>query len=135
MSDTLPQDVVEAEFQRFIDLNDIDIESGHMSPEELADLAKLKRTLFRQIEAGRLVIDENGTPTYTPYRSKNIDPIVFHEPTGATLMAMDRKKKNEDVGKMYSSMADMCHVDQKVFAMMVNNDLKVCLAIATLFLA
>jgi hypothetical protein len=62
------------------------------------------------------------------------DPITFYEPTGASLMAMDRKKKAEDIGKLYATMADMTKQPIKRFAGMKYRDLKVCIAITSLFL-
>ena len=62
------------------------------------------------------------------------DAITFHEPTGTSLIAMDRKKKSEDIGKLYATMGDITKTHASVFSKMKMPDLKVCMAITTLFL-
>jgi hypothetical protein len=78
-----------------------------------------------------LVFNEDGEAIYTPQhkRSKYKEPITFHERTGASLMAMDGKKKNHDVAKTYAVMADMCDVHPNTFAGLVGTDVKVCEAL------
>ncbi len=127
--------VATAEFDRFIVDNDIDNDQSTFNAEELAEYDKLRNLLIRKIEKGSLILDENGIFTYTPEHSEDTKPIVFYRPKGAALVAMDRKKKGEDVGKMYATMGEMCRVDARRFALMDNADTKVCLAITTLFLA
>lgn len=129
------REVAEAEFDRFVDLNEIDNDQSTFNAEEKADWARMKNTLLRKIEEGSLVLDEQGIFTYTPTRSKDVTPIVFHPPLGSALIAMDKKKKGEDVGKMYATMGEICGVDQKRFALMDRVDTKICLNIVTLFLA
>ena len=126
-------DVAECEFQRFVDLMDIDDSTNES--EEAADFQKLKDRLISAMQSGALVINENGEPIYTPQRTKDIDPLTFHEPTGASLMAMDRRKKTEDMAKLYAAMSDMTKTHASTFSKMKMFDLKVCIAVATLFLA
>lgn len=128
-------EVAAAEFDRFIDLNAIDANESAMNGEERLDFAKVKTSLLARIVEGSLVIGENGEATYTPKKSKDCTPIVFKEPTGAAFLAMDRKKKGEDSGKLFATMGEMAHVDPKTFALMALSDTKVCVTIATLFLA
>lgn len=128
-------DVADLEFQRFVELNAIDADVKTMTPEELSDFNKQKRLIVLQIMLGNLTLDENGVITYVTHRGEQQQTVIFHEPTGASMMAMDRRKKSEDVSKMFAAMADMCRCDAKTFAQMKMADLKVCLAIVTLFLA
>jgi hypothetical protein len=127
--------VAQAEFERFLDENDIDHDQSTFSPEELSEWERMRNSLLRRICDGSLVLDEKGIFTFTPKHSDDTTPIVFHRPKGSALIAMDRKKKGEDVGKMYATMGEMCHVDAKRFSLMDGGDVKVCMSIATLFLA
>lgn len=127
-------EVAEQEFERFIAANALLISQPDMTLEDKASLDEQKNRIIHAIQTGALVVNENGEPVFHPQRVKESNPITFYEPTGAALMAMDRKKAGQDVGKMFSTMADMTKTDTKVFATMKMADLKVCLAVATLFL-
>ncbi len=126
--------VAEFEFMRFVDAMNLDVQEEYLNDEDRAGLQLNRRRMLRAIEDGSLVIDMDGVPTYTPQRSDNTSPITFWEPTGASLMAMDRKKTGADVGKMFSIMADFTHTEQGRFAQLKTSDLNVCMAVATLYL-
>lgn len=134
MSDTIALEVAEAEFARFVDLMAIDVDESKMSEETLEGFNTQKGRIVRAICNGHLTINDDGEPTFTPQRVKEQSAITFFEPTGASLMAMDRKKQNEGVGKMFSTMADMTKTSPKTFSKMKVPDLNVCLAITSLFL-
>lgn len=129
-------DVAAEEFQRFADEMDIDIDTTGFDAEDLAAFNKQKSRITKAICRGTLVINENGEAIYTPSnpRSNSKDPITFHERTGASLMAMDGKKKGHDVAKTYAVMADMCRVHPNVFAGLAGTDVKVCEALFALLM-
>jgi hypothetical protein len=102
-----------------------------MDAEDLKSFDEAKRRIIKAICSGRLVVDEKGQPVFTPTSG---DPITFHEWTGASLMAMDQKKKDQAIGKVYAAMADMTKQPAVRFAKMLGRDLKVCQAITGLFL-
>ena len=124
------------EFNRFVDLMDLDLDPAHMDGEDLTAFDKQKRRIVRAIESGTLVVNDSGEAIYTPInpRSKHKDSITFHERTGASLMAMDGKKKNHDVAKTYAVMAEMCKIHQSVFAGLAGGDIKVCEALFALLM-
>ena len=124
----------ELEFDRFIDLMGIDASTEAMDEEDKKSFELQKHRIIKSIETGALVINENGEPVYTPQRSKNIEAITFYEPEGSALMEMDRRKKNEDVAKMYMLLGSITKTHSSTFAKMKISDLKVCQAIGTLFL-
>lgn len=126
-------EAAELEFNRFVELMDLDVDVSEMDEEDKSAFEKHRGNILAAIQEGALTINESGEPTYTPKRSE-LDAITFHEPTGASLMAMDRKKKTEDIGKMYAAMGDMSKVHAGVFSKMKMADLRVCMSIATLFL-
>jgi len=133
MIEKIGADVAEQEFQRFADAMDLDISPEPMDDEDRAGFEKQKRRIIRAMVAGALVIDEDGQPVFTPQASDSA-PVTFHEPDGAALMSMDKRKKGEDMGKMMAIMGAITKTNAKTFSAMKQRDLNVCIAITTLFL-
>lgn len=136
MSDKVALEVAEKEFNRFVEEMDLDLDTALMDAEDLTAFTKQKNRIIRAIQRGNLVVNENGEAVYTPFNkgSKHKEPLTFHERTGASLMAMDGKKKNHDVAKTYAVLADMCRVHQSVFAGLAGTDVKVCEALFALLM-
>jgi len=124
------------EFYNFAESMDLDVDLTGMDAEDVAAFNKQKTRIIRAIQKGDLVFNDNGEAVYTPShdRSKHREAITFHERTGASLMAMDGKKKGHDVAKTYAVMADMCKVHPAVFAGLVGTDVKVCEALFALLM-
>lgn len=124
------------EFERFIESMDLDLDTTDMDDEDKTAFDKQKKRIITAIERGSMVINENGEAVYTPHnqKSKYKEALTFHERTGASLMAMDGKKKNHDVTKTYAVMADMCKVHPGVFAGLVGIDVKICEAVFQLLM-
>jgi len=135
MADKIAREVAEAEFQRFADMMDLDVDTSDMTEEDRQAFEQQRDRLLAAIQAGALVINEEGEPVFTPTRTADAAPITFREPTGASLMAMDKRKKTEDIAKLYAAMADMSGSHPSTFARMKMADLKIAMAITTLFLA
>ena len=129
-------EVALSEFDRFVEMMDLDLDTAGMDAEDLTAFNKQKSKIIRALERGTLVINESGEAVYTPNNSKTkaTDKITFHERSGASLMAMDGKKKGHDVSKTYAIMADMCKVHPSTFAGMVGNDIKLCEAVFALLM-
>lgn len=124
-------DVAKHEFHRFLEKMDIDVDPTGWDDEDKRSFAEAERRVVGAIVSGRLAIDESGCPVFSPGKG---DPITFYEPTGATLMAMDQKKRGHDNGKMMAAMADMTRESIKRYAAMPHRDLKLCLSIVALFM-
>lgn len=135
-AEKISKEVAESEFNRFTEKMDLDVNTEGMSADDKRDFTIQKDRLVRSIMGGSLTIDEAGQPTYTPQRAGGeVNPIIFYEPTGASYIAMDRKKVGEDMGKLFATMADITQTSSGLFSKMKNADLKVCMSITTLFLA
>ena len=134
MIDKVAKEVAEQEFNRFVDSMDLDVDPADMDEDDRKGFTQQKDRVIAAIQSGALVIKDSGEPVFTPQRTNDADAITFHEPTGASLMAMDRKKKTEDIGKLYAAMGDITKTHANVFSKMKMADLKVCMAITTLFL-
>lgn len=115
---------------------DLDADAAQMTEEDAQSFRAQRRRVVGAIEAGNLVINENGEPVLT-VESVEVDggKITFYEPTGAALMASDGKKKDDRMRQMYSIMGAMTKQHANVFAKMKRRELKICEAVAVLFLA
>lgn len=134
MNDKVAKEVAEAEFDRFVEAMDLDVDPADMDEDDKQGFRQQRDRVVSAIQSGALAVNDNGEPVFTPQRTKDAEPLTFHEPTGASLMAMDRKKKTEDVGKMYALMGEITKTHASTFAKMKMADLKVCQAVTTLFL-
>ncbi len=130
------KEVAEQEFEKFVEAMDLDVDTTDMDAEDLTAFNKQKNRIVRAIMKGSLTFNENGEAVYTIVnkRSKHTDAITFRERSGASLMAMDSKKKGQDVRKTYAVLADMCNVHPSVFAGLVGIDVKICEALFALLM-
>jgi hypothetical protein len=135
---TVSLDVAIDEFERFCGAMDLDFDLTKMTAEE--DRKSFEQTrdrVVRSIERGHLIINENGEPVFTPQLGDGDarSPITFHEPTGATVLAIDKAKKGQDAQKTFLMLADFTGQPVVRYAKMANRDFRVCQALMTLFLA
>jgi hypothetical protein len=133
MTDVVALEVAEKEFERFLEAMDLEVDSGALEGDDRKSFESNKRKFVRAVQRGQLVVNDNGEPVYT--MQKGGTPITFHEPTGATLMALDTVKKDHDVQKAFAVMAEMTKMPRDTFAKMLQRDLAVCQAVFILFLA
>jgi len=131
IENVVDNDTALSEFDRWTESMDLDLDTADMDAEDLTAFNKQKKKIVRAIEKGSLVINENGEAEYTPVnvKSKYKESIIFHERTGASLMATDGKKKNYDAAKTYAMMADMTKLHPGTFAGLVGIDVKICEAL------
>ena len=132
----LPLEMAEQEFDRFVECMDLYFDPESMDSEDKTAFEKQRGRILRAIQKGSLIINGSGEAVFTPYnkKSKHDSPITFHERTGGALMAMDGKKKNEDMRKTYAVMAEMCSTHPSTFANLVGEDGKICEALFTLLM-
>lgn len=130
------EETAEQFFNTWCEEMDVENDENYFDAEDLKAFTKQKRKLTKAIVSGALTFNDEGEAVYTPQnrKSKNHDPITFHERTGASIMAMDGKKAGHDARKMYAIMADMCRVPPNVFAGLVGTDGKLCEAICVLLM-
>jgi hypothetical protein len=130
------EEVAVAEFDRFVEAMGLDLDDAAMDQDDKASLENEKGRILRAIRRGFMVVNDAGELVFTPQREKTPDktPIRFREPTGATLMAIDRHKEGKNVHKLYAILADVAGCEQKRFALMAHADAAVCRAVASLFL-
>ena len=127
-------EMAEKEFDRFVDEMDLDVDTSIMDEEDRTSFDKQKRRIIKAMCNGSLIINENGEAVYAPQRSNMEKVITFHERTGASMMAMDNKKKNHDIAKTYAVMANMTNEHPGTFAKLKGTDIKVCEALYALLM-
>lgn len=132
----ISKDVAEAEFERFLEAMDLveRINSSRLDEEDKKKLAEIRDNVVSAIESGRLVIDGEGCPVYTP-KLGDTKAIKFSEPDGAVVMAMDRVKQGHTIAKANAVLGAMTGEGPQRFAKMKQRDLRVCNDLLTLFLA
>jgi len=133
----ISKEVAEQEFDKWVEAMDLDLDTSEMDAEDLTGFNGQKKKIMTAIQRGALTFNDDGEAVYTAQndKSNHKEPITFHERTGASIMAMDGKKKGHDAAKMYAVLADMCKVHPKVFAQFVGVDVKVSEAIFSLLMA
>lgn len=129
------KETAEAEFRRFCHAMDIDDDTNDMDEEDAESFRHQKKQVVRAIRKGTLSFNNNGEAVYAPVSEKVqvLDgQIVFHEPTGADKMEVDKHKEGQNAHKMYAMLASVTKQPQKVYANMNQRDLKVCEALFAL---
>jgi hypothetical protein len=128
-------EVCEAEFARWLESMGLnhkaDVLAERMTAEDIASFVKAESVVLRAMENGSLVVTDKGIE-FTPVVSSEKATLVFPEPGGAVLMAMDKFSENQKATKTFAMLAEWTGVDPKRFAKMLNRDLQVCTTILSL---
>lgn len=124
------KEVAEAEVDRFIDVY-CDADMSAMDDEDRKGFSEARMRLIRATRAGGVTFGAGASPRVVTSTGEALD---FGEPTGATFIAMDKKKTGHDVAKMIAAMADVTGKTAVTFAKLPNRDFRNCIAIMTLFL-
>lgn len=134
MTEVLAREVAEEQFNTFCDDMDIDRDVSKMKEKDAEGFEEQKEIIIGAMMTGRLFLNDDSEPVYTPKRSSIANPLTFREPTGADLMAMDRKKSGEDVGKMFALMDSITKSVPGTCSKLKGPDRKVAQAITVLFM-
>jgi hypothetical protein len=134
MENACDRQTAENEFDRWCEAMRIDMDMDGLDANDARDKALDKRTFVKAMMEGRLIVDEEGRAVFTP-EGDDAKPLTFYKAKGSALAAMDKAKKTEDIGKIYKSMGEMTRTGAVNFSKMDVADTKICMAIATLFLA
>lgn len=127
-------EVAESDLLRFMASMKLLISMEGMDAEDRTQLDLNKRRIINAILDGRLVIDQDGIPIYTPRDSENKEPIRFPRPKGGDFMQSDLIKKNHDVTKAVAIMAASTRESIERYREMESTDFFVCQAIVGLYM-
>ena len=125
------RDIAEADFKRFAASRDMDTSQ---LVEEDNDLHEAYEGVIKGLVGGYVKIDEEDRPVFTPRYSDNKKPLVFHRPTGATMLSLDSKGVNQNVGRTFAAAGNITKQGEAYFATMDGVDAKVVGHLVSLFL-
>jgi hypothetical protein len=125
---TLDKESATAEFYGMCDALSLDSE---VTGEDAEDFSKSKDHIIKAIMRGALIIDEDSLPVYTTSKG---DVLKISEPTGATLLSMDKIKAGQDMRKSYTILGELTG-GKFVPSKCKMRDINVLSAIMSVFLA
>lgn len=133
------RETAESDFDRFAEAWCLDTDTAAMKDEDSDSFEGLKRKLVSAIMGGHLDVDGSGGTVLT-YRLRfpqtgGLTELTMHVPSGAALVAFDKLKERQAIGKLNAYMAAMCSTNPAMFVQMDGRDLKIFQAVATIFLA
>lgn len=130
----IAKDVAEKEFLRWAEYIDLDMDTSEMDVEDKTDFNKLKGRIVRAILSGKLTVSEDGAEiTHQLILGKDTE-LTYAMPKGSGLLQMDQHKSTQMVGKTYAYMGAMSGRPHGYFANMDGRDVKIAIAVATLFM-
>ena len=128
------RELAEQDFDRFARIMRIDMDTTGLDENDKRGKTDDKRIFINAVIEGSLTVDAEGVPEFTPVDSDSTDLIRWPRAKGAAYAAMDKKKETAPMSKMFSSMAAITRTSEPTFVNMNMSDLKVCMAIWSLFL-
>ncbi|ANO58041.1 hypothetical protein [Shewanella phage SFCi1] len=101
----LDRESADAEFESMCEFFDIDTDTDELDEDDLEAFERLKGKVTKALRIGSLVIGSNGQPTYT---TKQGTAMTFKQPTGATLLAdVKGKKDSVDQRRMFAIVCEL----------------------------
>lgn len=135
MTELVAREVAEMQFDKFCDDMAIDTNVEKMKEADADGFNENKEIIIAAMMSGAIILNDDSEPVFTPTRKGFPNPLTFREPSGADLMAMDRKKSGEDVGKMFALMDSITKSVPGTCSKLKGPDLKTAQAIMVLFMA
>jgi hypothetical protein len=129
-------EVCEAEFERFAEAWDLDTDVATMEEEDRDSFRTVKRRITRAIGNGSATVNDDGSLTYA-FRFSSIEgteSLTFRVPSGNAILQWDRYKERQSIHKLNSFLGNMTSSSPAIFAKIDGRDIKVCQAVAQLFL-
>lgn len=125
----IAEDVAEKEFDRICAANRIDVDVSALDEEDLKDWLEQRGKIVLDIRRGKLVVDAEGKPVYTPATGGS---LTFHPATGATVMALETYK-DKGVSNQVAVMEELTRSGRGTFAKLPLADFQACRRVANLF--
>ena len=125
------REVAQDEFSRWAQY--MDFETEHSDPDLRSAFEKNRSLMIKGICSGKVLVSEKGNEVTLVTEGED---ILFREPTGATLSAMNKvmNRQNSEIAGLYAAMAEVTHTSPKVFAEMNLKDCKYANAVGSLML-
>lgn len=131
--EAVAREVAEAEFERFAEAMDLDVDEESISDEDDRKGLRSARDAFvRAVMRGKLAVNEVGEPVVTLSTGEG-EELTFYEPTFDVIAQSDKTKAGKDMAKMALIMGAMTKTSAAKFSKMRMRDFKVCQTVVTLF--
>jgi len=131
------RETAEGDFDRFAEAWCLDTDTASMKEEDADSFEGLKRKLINAIIGGHLDVEGDSGLTYRLQfpKTDGLTELAMRVPPGAALVAFDKLKERQAIGKLNAYMGSMCKQNPAIFSQMDGRDLKIVQAVATIFLA
>jgi len=133
---TISPELARAEFDRFVNLWEIDGDTDTMDDESREGFEDHRRKICKAIERGALTLTDNGGVCISLRHTTLIEltSVTLHVPTGAAYTTWDNYKERQNVHKLNAMLGSMAKLPPATFSKVDARDLKLVMAVATLFL-
>lgn len=139
MTDQIAPEVAAKEFDRFVELWDIDDDLTSMDEGVEDDFNAHRRRFTRAVRRGRLTVNDDATLDLRLLGGTacGVAELKVHMPRGSDLMEMDRLPREQSVARMNTFLGAITRQTPQLYSgdTFDGRDLKVLQAVATLFLA
>jgi hypothetical protein len=131
-------ETAEAEFMRYCESNDFEIDETAMNDDEKESFADIKRRFIKCCREGRVEVDGMDLKyTVSKLSPEGFagDVVTVKRPGGNAFMGMDNFKDRESVHKLHGFMSAMTGKEIKYFSKLDIADWKFLQAVSSLFLS
>jgi hypothetical protein len=131
-------ETAEAEFMRYCESNDFEIDETAMNDNEKESFADIKRRFIKCCREGRVEVDGmNLKYTVSKLSPEGFagDVVTIKRPGGNAFVGMDSFKDRESVHKLHGIMSAMTGKEIKYFSKLDIADWKFFQAVSSLFLS
>ena len=132
----ISEEFAKAEFARWAEACDFDLDPQYMNSDTREDVARRERIITRAMCAGHLTVDGEGVLRYALQLGpiKGVTEVVFDpNPDGSALLATDTTKPGRDAAKLYAMVQCLTKTPAGFMVAAKRRDREVILAVAGFF--
>lgn len=136
MSQEIPEEVLEKEFDRFCESWDIDNDVESMPQDDADDFQTIKGQILRYMRQGRLTLEQDSTLTVAlKYSDKMERDTLSLDVSRLDLVVMDNHAGDKNAHKLNAIAAEGCGIPERLYAKVDPRDKKIVSRVVGLFLA
>lgn len=135
MSEKIPQEIIESEFNRFCEEWDIDNEVDRMTAEDAEDFASIKNQITRYMEDQRIELTEDAKMrVYLRFSNQIERDCLELDVSRLDIMVTDRHGDSKNAHKLNAVASEGCGIPERLYAKVDPRDKKVVTKVVNLFL-
>lgn len=132
---TVDRETALLEFDRFVEIWDIDGATENMNAEDKESFEKERERIVKAIENGHVTIDDDGAFRYAlRFAKEGMLQELTLKVENASMLKMDEYKDRQSMHKLYAYVASLAGVAPRVISSIDPRDEKVIRSVALLFL-